>query len=117
VSFAWRHWQVWGEVHAARFEVPGVGDADTLAYFVEAKYKVTPQLSTALRWNQQTFDRITTRSGQRLRWGREVWRVDFGPTYRFSPHIQLKLQLSLRHENPAVSTYTHSVGTQLTVRF
>ena len=117
VSFAWRHWQIWGEIHAARFEVPRVGDADTLAYFVEAKYKFTPQWSAALRWNQQTFDQIEAMDGRQVRWGREVWRVDFGPTYRFTPHIQLKVQLSLRHENPAATRYTHSVATQLTARF
>ena len=31
IGFARHHLQVWTEVYAARFEVPGVGDADTLA--------------------------------------------------------------------------------------
>src|ERR1043166_5980800 len=38
-SFAWHHLQVWVEFYEARFEVPNVGDADTFAYYVEAKYK------------------------------------------------------------------------------
>ena len=58
-SFAWHHLQVWAEFYEARFEVPNVGDADTFAYYVEAKYKFTPQLFGALRWNQQLFDTIS----------------------------------------------------------
>ena len=37
------------------FQVPRVGDADTFAYYLEGKYKFTPQLFGALRWNQQLF--------------------------------------------------------------
>src|SRR5882672_8250308 len=58
ISFAWHHLQLWAEFYEARFEVPNVGDADTFAYYVEAKYKFTPQLFGALRWNQQLFDTI-----------------------------------------------------------
>ena len=36
-SFAWHHLQVWAEVYEARFKVPRVGNADTLAYYLEAK--------------------------------------------------------------------------------
>ena len=56
VSFAWRHLQLWAEFYEARFEVPRVGNADTFAYYyIEAKYKFTPQLFGAIRWNQQLF--------------------------------------------------------------
>ena len=57
-SFAWHHLQVWAEVYEARFEVPRVGNADTLAYYLEAKYKFTPQFFGALRWNQQLFSNV-----------------------------------------------------------
>src|SRR3984893_17839318 len=43
IGFAWHHWQLWAEFYEARFEVPLVGDADTFVYYVEAKYKFTPQ--------------------------------------------------------------------------
>src|SRR5438876_9358679 len=55
VSFALHHLQVWAEFYEARFEVPRVGDADTFAYYFEAKYKFTPQFFGAVRWNQQFF--------------------------------------------------------------
>ena len=117
VSFAWHHLQLWAEVWAARFELPGIGDADTLAYFVEGRVKLTPQLALALRWNQQTFDTIDDGAGRFVRWGREAWRIDLAPAYRFTPYVQLKLQFSLRHESPANPRYTHSIASQLTIRF
>ncbi|MSU63324.1 MAG: hypothetical protein EXS31_13165 [Pedosphaera sp.] len=55
IRFAWHHWQLWAEVYEARFDVPHVGNADTVAYYLEAKYKFTPQLFSALRWNQPAF--------------------------------------------------------------
>lgn len=117
VSFAWHHLQVWGELHAARFELPGLDDAKTVAYFVEAKYKLGPQWFLALRWNQQLFGRIEDAQGREVKWGRDAWRIDFAPGYRFSPHVQLKVQFSLRHETPAPRELTHSLATQLTIRF
>ena len=116
-SYAHRHLQVWAEAHAARFEAPGIGHADTFAYFIESKIKLTPRFSTALRWNQQTFGTIQDSRGEPVRWGRNVWRVDVSPTYRWSPHTQVKLQFSLRHETPAHRALSRSVAVQYTVRF
>lgn len=41
VSYAWHHWQFWGEVFLTRFEVPNVGNADVLTYYLEARYQIT----------------------------------------------------------------------------
>src|SRR4029450_9659308 len=65
ISFAWHHLQLWAEFYEARFEVPNVGDADTFAYYVEAKYKFMPQLFGAVRWNQQLFNTINNGYGGR----------------------------------------------------
>lgn len=116
VSFAWRHLQVWTEIYAARFEIPRVANADTLAYYAEAKYRFTPQLAAAMRWNQQLFATIPDRLGP-TEWGNDVWRVDLGPSYRFTPHTQAKLQYSLQHGDSLRRDYTHILATQLTVRF
>src|SRR5437868_8609608 len=43
IGFAWHHWQLWAEFFEARFEIPRVTDADTFAYYLEAKYKFNPQ--------------------------------------------------------------------------
>jgi hypothetical protein len=116
VGFAWHHWQVWSEVIATRFAFPNVGNADTLAYYAEVKYKFTPQLSGALRWNQQLFASIPNR-GVDVTWGRDTWRLDLAPGYRFTPHTQLKLQYSLVHEAGAVRDYANLVALQFTLRF
>jgi hypothetical protein len=117
LSFAWHHVQLWAEVIEARFAVPLVGQADTLAYYFEAKYKFTPQFYGAVRWNQQVFGTITDATGAAVRWGRDVWRIDLGPGYRFTPHTQFKLQYSLQHETGSARDYTHLVAGQFVVRF
>src|SRR5947207_10160006 len=74
ISFAWHHWQLWAEFYETRFEVPRIGNADIFAYYLEAKYKFTPQLFGALRWNQQLFG--TVRDDDKwVQWGNDVWRV------------------------------------------
>lgn len=117
LSFAWHRFQFWAEAYATQFEIPRVADVSTFAYYLEAKYKFTPQFSGAVRWNQQLYDEVQLLSGQKVAWGRQVWRVDVAPTYRFSAHTQLKLQYSLRHEKPSPEKITHSLAVQFTVRF
>ena len=117
IGFAWRHVQVWAEFMATRFEIPAVGDARTFAYYVEAKYKFTPQIFGALRWNQQFFGNVSSGAGQNSPWGRDTWRIDVAPTYRLAAHVQLKLQYSLLHEDLSSRTWSHLLASQLTVRF
>lgn len=114
-GFAHGHLQLWAEVFLARFEIPQIGDADLAAWYVEGKYKFTPQLFLALRWNQQLFDTISER-GRQVEWGHEAWRIDVGPGYRFTSHDQLKLQYSLqRGDRPRA--WDHAGAIQYTIRF
>jgi hypothetical protein len=115
-AFARHHWQLWAEIFAARFEIPVIGDADTLAYYAEARYRFTPRFSTALRWNQQLFATIVHR-GNPTPWGHDVWRLDLAPAWRFTPHTQLKLQASLQHGDSGPRATTRTLASQLTVRF
>jgi len=117
VAFAWHHVQVWAEVFEARFEIPGVGDADTQAYYVEAKYKVSPQLFLAARWNQQLFSSIAGGPFGPERWGRNAWRADLGPGYRFTAHVQAKVQYSLERQDADSRSWGQMVAAQLTTRF
>jgi hypothetical protein len=116
VAFAHRHLQVWAEIYAARFEIPTIADAETLAYYVEAKLKLTPRFSGALRWNQQLFGKILDR-GAPVAWGHEVWRIDLAPSYRFTPHTQLKLQYSLQRGDSLTRSHTRTLAAQFTLRF
>jgi len=116
-SFAWHHWQVWAECYETRFQVPTVGNADTLAYYIEAKYKFTPQFFAALRWNQQFFNTVPDGMGGETTWGSNVGRIDAAFTYRFTPRIQAKIQYSFLDQDVPVQEQQHFVAGQLTVRF
>ncbi len=117
VSFAWHHLQVWAEFYEARFEVPRVGNADTFAYYIEAKYKFTPQLFGAIRWNQQLFGTITDGYGNNVRWSPDLGRIDIAAAYRFTPHTQLKLQYDFQHETTGPGDDNHLFAAQFTIRF
>ena len=79
-------------------KVPFVGDADTFSYYLEAKYKITPQLFGALRWNQQLYG--TIRDGRsEVQWGNDIQRIDAALGYRFTSHLQGKFQYSLSHRD------------------
>ncbi|PYL45821.1 MAG: hypothetical protein DMF40_14465 [Verrucomicrobia bacterium] len=116
-SFAWHHLQVWAEVYEARFEVARVGNADTLAYYLEAKYKFTPQFFGALRWNQQLFSKVDVGGGETIRWGHDLGRVDIAAGYRFTSYTQLKLQYSFQQQTSGPHDNNHLFAAQLTVRF
>jgi hypothetical protein len=116
-SYAWRHLQLWAEVLASRFEVPRVGDADTVAYYLEGRYKLTPALFAALRWNQQFFADVDDDRGRGRAWDRDIARVDLGLGYRFNRHLQGKLQYSYAHQRGNLQQGEQLVAAQLTVKF
>ena len=117
VSFAWHHLQLWAEFYEARFQVPRVGDADTFAYYVEAKYKFTPQLFGAIRWNQQLFSTMNNGFGRNEHWSPDLERIDVAATYRLTTHAQLKVQYSFQHETTLPGDDNHLLAAQFTVRF
>jgi hypothetical protein len=117
VSFALHHLQLWAEFYEARFEVPRVGDADTFAYYLEAKYKFTPQLFGAIRWNQQIFDKIDNGTAGSIRWNPNLLKIDIAAGYRFTSHTQLKLEYSFQHETTSPGDDNHIFAAQFTVRF
>jgi len=117
IGFAWHHVQLWAEFYEARFEVPMVGDADTFVYYVEAKYKFTPQLFGALRWNQQFFANVPDGFGGNAPWGHDLWRTDIAAGYRFTAHTQLKIQYSLQLEENGSRDFGHIFAAQFTLRF
>ena len=116
LAFAWHYFQLWAEVFEARFELPNIGNADLLSYYMEAKYKLTPELFLAARWNQQLYGDLTYR-GKPARWGNDVWRVDGAIGYRFSAYLQVKLQGSLTHHDEDVQEGERLIAAQLTLRF
>ncbi|MBI4660330.1 MAG: hypothetical protein HY735_15955 [Verrucomicrobia bacterium] len=117
IGFAWRHWQVWGEIFVSRFDVPNVGDADTLAYYLETRYKLGPHVFVAGRWNQQLFDKVADGTGGRQRWDRDMWRIEGAVGYRLDRHVQAKVQYSFSHQNGPLQQGEQLVAGQITVKF
>ncbi len=117
ISYARGHFQIWAEAFESRFEVPRVGNADIFAYYIEAKYKITPQLFGALRWNEEFFASGTDPAGQTVARPPDVWRIDAALGYRFTAHTQLKLQYSLAHGDFVSDNLDGTFAAQFTVRF
>lgn len=117
ISYAHRHWQFWAELFLSRFEVPNVGNADLLAYYVEAKYKITTALFVAARWNQELYATIDNGLGGAEAWGNDMYRVDLALGYRFTRHLQSKLQYSFGHRAGSLQQGEQLVAAQVTLRF
>jgi hypothetical protein len=118
-DISWSHhaWQIWGEALVARFQVPTVGNADTFTCFIETKYKVTPNLFAAVRWNQQLCGTVPDGTGGSQHWDRNISRVDTAVGYRFTRHLQGKLQYSYTHENAPFQQGEQLLAAQFTVKF
>lgn len=116
-SYAHGHLQLWSEVIVSRFEVPNVGNADSLSYFIEAKYKLTESLFAAVRWNQQFFDTVPDGAGGSAVWESRILRIDTAVGYRFNRSLQFKLQYSYGHESSPAANAEHLLASQVTWRF
>jgi hypothetical protein len=117
LSYARRQWQWWAEVFFSRFQVPNVGNADLVAYYIEAKYKITAQLFAAARWNQELFGTVNDGMGGQEPWGNDMFRIDVALGYRFTRHLQGKLQYSFGHRNASLQQGEQLVAAQATVKF
>jgi len=115
VSYAWRRWQFWAEVFLTRFDVPNVGNADALTYYIEAKYKITSGLYAAARWNQQFFGKIDNGVGGQEPWDADMLRVDVALGYRFTRHLQSKIQYSYGHRESSLQQGEQLVAIQVTL--
>lgn len=117
-GYAHRKWQFWAEVFLTRFQVPNVGDADLLAYYFEAKYQLTPNLFAAARWNQELYANINNGAGGEEPWGNDMYRIDLALGYRFTRHLQSKLQYSFGYRpGAALQQGEQLVAAQVTLKF
>ena len=116
-SYAWHRWQFWGEVFLTRFQVPNVGNANVLSYYVEAKYKITAGLYAAARWNQQIFGTIANGLGGSQTWDNDIACIDLALGYRFTRHLQTKIQYSFGHREGSLQQGEQLVAAQVTLKF
>jgi hypothetical protein len=117
IGFAWHHWQVWAEAYEMRFDVPNVGNADLLTYYIETKYRFTPRFFAALRWNQQYFATVPDGIGGYERWGETLWCAELALGFRLTAHAQLKLQYSLQRSHEENHESSNTLAGQFTIRF
>ena len=123
-AFSWRHLELWGEFFVSRFQVPIAArrsprevDADTAAYYLEGRYRLSPHLAAALRWNQQLFGDVPDGHGGEAAWDRNAFRVDTALAYRFDRHFQVKLQHAFTHQTGTLQQGQQMVAAEMTLRF
>ncbi len=115
ISYEHHHWQLWAEFHETRFQIPRLEDGCTFGYFLEAKYKFTPQFFGAIRWNQQFFNDIPDGAGGNVQFAPDISRFEIAGIYRFTAHTQLKLEYYIECEEHRDAT--SNFAAQFTVRF
>lgn len=113
LSYAHGRLQLWAEVFLVRFEVQQVGNVATSTYYVETKYKLTPQVFTAFRWSQQFFGEDVL--GQP--WDGRATRAEVALGYRFNRRVQGKLHYGFSSEDRPVAQGRHTAAVQMALRF
>ncbi len=117
VSWARGHWQIWNEWIFSAFDVPNVGDVDSLAYYVEGRYKWSPRFFSGFRWGQQIFSEIEDTAGAIQRWDRGIWKIDTSLVWRIDHHVQLKGQYSFSDQNGELEVGQQFAAVQITLKF
>ncbi|HEX3731081.1 MAG TPA: hypothetical protein VHV47_14815 [Opitutaceae bacterium] len=116
-AWLWRNWETWAELYDARFQDPTVGNLDSVAYYVEARYKFTEKFFLSGRWNQERFNALPNGAAAPLYWAPDVWRIDVGPTLRFTAHTQLKLEYSFQREDTIIGQTNRIWAAEFTLRY
>lgn len=116
-SWQHHHWQVWGEIFYSSFDVPNVGEAEAVSYYLETKYKLAADWWLAARWNQSFLGDVPDGKGGEAQWDRDAWRADFAIGHRFSRHVQAKVQYSYGDKQGRDQEGDHLLAAQVTVRF
>lgn len=116
---SWAHgrWEVWSELLLARFDVPNVGDADVLGWYVEAKRKLGARFWAAARFGQLLFGEIPDGHGGDARWDDDRWRLDLGVGARWHRLVVTKLAYQLNHSAGPITQGEQMVAVEAVVRF
>lgn len=116
LRYEWKKWQFFAELFWNEYEVPNAGDARTLAYYVEARYKFNVRWFAAARWGQVFHGKISTNVGK-LDWDEDYHRAEIGLGYRINQHFQLKTQYSHTSQDENFQSVEHLLAFQATMRF
>jgi hypothetical protein len=94
VSWASGPLQIWAEAAWSQWQIPNLGPADAWTYFVESKWKISPEVWLAGRWNQQLYGEFDAVGGGTTSWGNDTWRIDACVGLRLDRFMQFKVQYS-----------------------
>jgi hypothetical protein len=93
----WSHhqFQVLGEVMASRFATASAGNQDSLAYYLEGRWKVNSTIFLATRWAQQWNDDFVPAAGGGIRgYTRQIWRATAAAGFRVTENVLVKAEYS-----------------------
>lgn len=93
---SWSHGalQVWAEAAWSQWRIPNLEPADAWTYFIESKWKFSPGLWLAGRWNQQLYGDYGAVGGGTTSWGNDTWRIDACIGLKLDRLMQFKVQYS-----------------------
>ncbi|MEO0794768.1 MAG: hypothetical protein AAFX93_06385 [Verrucomicrobiota bacterium] len=110
-------WQVWGEFLFSQFDIPNVSDpAQIFSYYIETKYKVTPQFYTALRFGHQFYNEIDTILGSQ-NWENDQIRAEVALGYKFDRHSLFKVQYQFQHQFTSFQDGENQIAAQFVIKF
>ncbi len=116
LRYEWKKLQLFAELFLNEYEVPNAGDARSLAYYVEARYKLSVRWYAAARWGQTFHEKISTTLGD-LDWDEDQHRAELGLGYRINQHLQLKAQYAHTSQDENFQSVEHLIAFQATLRF
>jgi hypothetical protein len=88
-EYSWSYWLLRGELVWTRFDVPFVAEArveplDSLGMWIEARYRLTPRVAIAGRFDRLTFSEL---DATRSTWDAPVDRVEGNVTWYFQRNV------------------------------
>ncbi|MFO0893645.1 MAG: hypothetical protein U0574_01650 [Phycisphaerales bacterium] len=116
VSWAHGPFEVWSEMAFSTWTTPTQGALTSFSWFVEGRWKLTPELWLAGRFNQQVYDDIASPFGQ-TPWANDVWRAEAGIGMKLGRFILLKAQYSRAEEQGPVRQGQDLGAFQLVILF
>ncbi|MES2475552.1 MAG: hypothetical protein V4640_07210 [Verrucomicrobiota bacterium] len=108
----WAHHNliVSGEAVLSEFETPAAGDLRTAAWYLQARWKVSPGF-----WLASRFGRITANESNGVPWQPDVWRAEIGTGWRLTSDLLIKAGYSYTTGDDDAGN--HLVGTGIGWRF
>jgi hypothetical protein len=109
----WSHhqFQVLGEMLASRSRTTTAGDLDSLAYYLEGRWKVNGTLFVAARWAQQWNDDFIPAGPGGIRgYTREIWRATAVAGFRVSENVLVKTEYSYNGGDAKENVFALGVG-------